>query len=49
MNEATKKLDIYWDDLTEECQKKIQEFFDGCIENYDTFPIGTLYKFEKKE
>ena len=48
MDESTEKLDIYWNDLTEECQKRILVFFDGDNGNYDTFPITTLYKFEKE-
>lgn len=41
----TKTFEFYWNDLTTECQKRLQEFLD--IEeddnnNYDVFPFATL-------
>lgn len=40
-----KTFEFYWDDLTEECQKRLQEFLnleEGDNNNYDVFPFATL-------
>ncbi len=35
-------FEIYWDDLTEDCQKRLYEFLGGENGNYDVFPIVTI-------
>ena len=37
-------FEIYWNDLTEECQERLLEFLGGENGNYDTFPITVLEK-----
>ena len=38
----TKTFEIYWQDLTEECQKKLYEFLGGENGNYDVIPLAIL-------
>ena len=38
----TKTFEIYWSDLTEECQKKLYEFLGGENGNYDMIPLAIL-------
>ena len=38
----TKTFEFYWNDLTEECQKRLFEFLGGENGNYDVFPLATL-------
>ena len=37
-------FDIFWDDLTEECQNRLFEFLGGENGNMDVFPIVRLVK-----
>lgn len=37
-----KTFEIYWDDLTEECQRRLEEFLGGENGNYDVLPLATL-------
>lgn len=37
-------FEIYWNDLTPECQARLFEFLGGENGNYDVFPIVTLEK-----
>lgn len=37
-----KQFEIYWDDLTAECQQRLYEFLGNENGNYDAFPIVTL-------
>ena len=37
-----KTFEIYWGDLTEECQKRLEEFLGGENGNYDVLPLATL-------
>ena len=37
-----KEFEIYWGDLTKECQERLSEFLGGENGNYDVFPIATL-------
>ena len=41
MNE-TKTFEFFWDDLTEECQKRLYKFLGGENGNYDVIPFATL-------
>lgn len=47
-----KTFEFFWDDLTEKCQKELQEFL-GIEEddnnNYDIFPFATLEVEEQLE
>ena len=38
----TKTFEFYWQDLTEECQKRLEEFLGEENGNYDVFPFATL-------
>lgn len=41
----TKTFEFYWDDLTPECQERLQEFLGidkDDNNNYDVFPFATL-------
>ena len=38
----TKEFEFYWQDLTEECQKRLEEFLGGENGNYDVFPFAIL-------
>ena len=42
-------FEIYWDDLTPECQNRLKEFLGGDNGNYDVFPIATLSNDEEDE
>lgn len=35
-------FEIYWDDLTKECQERLFDFLGGENGNYDVFPIATI-------
>ena len=37
-----KKMDIYWQDLNEDCQKRLFEFLGGNNGNYDVYPFVTF-------
>ena len=37
-----KTFEIYWNDLTPECQQKLMDFLGGDNGNYDVFPLVTL-------
>ena len=41
-----KIFEIYWDDLTQECQERLYDFLGGCNGNYDVIP---LVEFEEEE
>lgn len=38
----TEPFEIYWKDLTPECQERLKEFLGGNNGNYDTFPLITI-------
>ncbi len=40
--QLTKTFPIYFQDLTEDCQKRLYDFLGGENGNYDVFPICTL-------
>ena len=42
------RFEIYWDDLTPECQKRLRDLLDGDNGNYDVIPLVVL-EFEGKE
>lgn len=44
-----KQFEIFWNDLTEDCQKRLFEFLGGENGNYDTFPLVVLETEEDKE
>ena len=44
--ENEKYVEIFWDDLTEEAQRRIINFI-GDNGNYDVFPIATIYGDEE--
>ena len=35
-------FDIFWKDLTPECQERLKKFLGGNNGNYDVFPLVTL-------
>ena len=37
-----KIFEIYWDDLTPECQQGLMDFLGGDNGNYDVIPLVTL-------
>jgi len=37
-----KTFELYWDDLTEECQSRLFDFLGGENGNYDIIPLATL-------
>ena len=41
-----KTFEIYWDDLTQECQERLYNFLGGCNGNYDVIPLA---EFEEEE
>lgn len=41
------EFEIFWNDLTEECQKRLYDFLGGENGNYDVFPIATVCKEEE--
>lgn len=41
------EFEIFWNDLTEECQKRLYDFLGGENGNYDVFPIATIYQEEE--
>ena len=41
-----KIFEIYWDDLTQECQERLYAFLGGCNGNYDVIPLA---EFEEEE
>lgn len=43
------EFEIFWNDLTEECQKRLYDFLGGENGNYDVFPIATLYKEDEPD
>ena len=43
------KFEFYWNDLTEECQKRLYEFLGGENGNYDAFPFAVLYKEDEPD
>ena len=45
----TKEFEFYWQDLTEECQKRLEEFLGGENGNYEVFPFATLEIEEETE
>jgi len=45
----TKTFEIYWSDLTEECQKRLYEFLGNENGNYDVFPFATLYREDEPD
>ena len=42
------EFEIYWEDLTPECQKRLTEFI-GDNGNYDVFPIATVHRDVEEE
>lgn len=46
--DQTKIFELYWKDLTPECQKRLEEFLGGENGNYDVTPIVTL-EFEEMD
>lgn len=41
-----KTFEIYWDDLTQECQERLYDFLGGSNGNYDVIPLA---EFEEEE
>ena len=37
-------FDIFWQDLTPECQERLEDFLGGENGNYDVFPLATIEK-----
>ena len=44
-----KIFEIYWDDLTQECQERLYDFLGGSNGNYDLFPVAELEFKETEE
>lgn len=40
------KIELFWEDLTEEAQNKLSEVLNGDNGNYDVFPLAVI-EFEK--
>ena len=38
----TNKFDFYWDDLTDECKVRLENFLGGENGNYDIMPFASL-------
>ena len=38
----TKIFEFYWNDLTDECKKRLYKFLGNENGNYDAFPFATL-------
>ena len=43
-----KIFEIYWDDLTQECQERLYDFLGGSNGNYDLFPVAELEEEEEE-
>jgi len=44
-----KTFEFYWDDLTPECQERLQEFLGGENGNYDVMPFAVPEIEEESE
>ena len=44
-----KTFNIFWNDLTEECQQRLYEFLGNENGNYDVFPLAEIEQEDEEE